>query len=128
MRACSMRSWFRPATAVGARWIDPNLRRTCITASAPPVRDRAGARKCRPTRKRRAASAVTSTRTTLTAGARVMPPASWWRAVAVLERAAECRLRCVADAPRDERDRLGGAAEQVGGGVQAYMREIGGRA
>jgi hypothetical protein len=44
----------------------------------------------------------------------------------VLERAAECRLRRVADVLRDERDRKGGVAEQVGGGVQAYVGEIGG--
>jgi phosphoenolpyruvate carboxylase len=44
----------------------------------------------------------------------------------VLERAAEGRLRRVADVLRDERDRKGCAAEQVGGGVQAYVREIGG--
>src|SRR6516165_12269428 len=54
-------------------------------------------------------------------------PASRWGAVAVLERAAECRLRRVADVLRDERDRKGGVAEQVGGGVEAYVREIGGR-
>ncbi len=47
----------------------------------------------------------------------VSSPASRWRAVAVLERAAECRLRRVADVLRDERDRKGGVAEQVGGGV-----------
>src|ERR1700716_3943146 len=56
----------------------------------------------------------------------VSSPASRWRAVAVLERAAECRLRRVADVLRDERDRKGGVAELVGGGVQAYVREIGG--
>src|ERR1700722_1293902 len=56
----------------------------------------------------------------------VSSPASRRRAVAVLERAAECRLGGVADVLRDERDRKGGAAEQVGGGVQAYVRQIGG--
>src|ERR1700693_3725936 len=56
----------------------------------------------------------------------VSSPASRRRAVAVLERAAECRLRRVADVLRDERDRQGAAAEQVGGGGQAYVREIGG--
>src|SRR6202453_82394 len=56
----------------------------------------------------------------------VSSPASRWRAVAVLERTAECRLRRVADVRRDERDRKGGVAEQAGGGVQAYVREIGG--
>ena len=56
----------------------------------------------------------------------VSSPASRWHAVAVLERAAECRLRCVADVLRDERDWKRGVAEQVGGGVQAYVREIGG--
>src|SRR5579859_1420700 len=53
-------------------------------------------------------------------------PASRWRTVAVLERAAECRLRRVADVLRDERDRKGGVAEQAGGGVEAYVHEIGG--
>jgi uncharacterized protein (TIGR02118 family) len=57
----------------------------------------------------------------------VSSPASRRRAVAVLERAAECRLRRVADVLRDERDRKGGVAELGGGGVQAYVREIGGR-
>src|SRR3954454_10200490 len=55
----------------------------------------------------------------------VLSPASRWRAVAVLERAAECRLRRVADVLRDERDRKGGIAEQADGGVQAYVHEIG---
>src|SRR5580658_6407915 len=56
----------------------------------------------------------------------VLSPASGRRAVAVLERAAEGRLRRVADLLPDDRDRKGGAAEQVGGGVQAYVHEIAG--
>ena len=54
----------------------------------------------------------------------VSSPVSRWRAVAVLERPAECRLRRVADVLRDERDRKGGAAEQVNGGVQAIASRI----
>src|SRR3954451_9255777 len=46
---------------MGSNWIDPSFRKTSSTASRPPARGRAGARKCRATRKRRAASAVTST-------------------------------------------------------------------
>src|ERR1700722_18675663 len=60
-------------------------------------------------------------------GPGVSSPVSRRRAVAVLERAAEGRLRGVADVLRDERDRNGGVAEQAGGGVQAYVHEIGGR-
>src|SRR6185437_1881246 len=55
---CSTRSWFRPATASGSNWIEPSRWKTSRTASGPPRSDRAGARKCRATRKRRAASAV----------------------------------------------------------------------
>jgi hypothetical protein len=44
----------------------------------------------------------------------------------VFERAAKCRLGRVADVLRHERDRKGGAAEQVGGGGQAYLCEIAG--
>src|SRR5215472_3380539 len=56
----------------------------------------------------------------------VSSPACRWRAVAALERTAECRLRHIADVRRDERDWTGGVAEQVGGGVEAYLREISG--
>ena len=45
--------------------IEPNLRKTSSTASRPPSRDRAGARKCRATRNRRAAAALILTRRTL---------------------------------------------------------------
>src|SRR3954464_4508808 len=62
-----MRSWLRPATAIGSNWIDPNLPNTSSTPSRPPPTDLAGERKCRPKRKRRAASAVTFTETTLAA-------------------------------------------------------------
>src|SRR3954468_7326055 len=41
--------------------MEPSFRITSSTAAGPPSRDRAGARKCRATRKRRAASAVTLT-------------------------------------------------------------------
>src|SRR5581483_9385180 len=64
-----MRSWFRPATAIGSNWIEPSLRSTSSTPSGPPARERAGARKCRATRKRRAAEAVTFTGRALAARA-----------------------------------------------------------
>jgi len=54
----------------------------------------------------------------------VSSPAGRRHAVAALERTAECRLRRIADPLRDERDGKGGAAEQVGGGVEAHMREV----
>ena len=31
MRACSIRSWLRPATAIGSNWIEPSLRSTAST-------------------------------------------------------------------------------------------------
>src|SRR5436190_11283539 len=62
-----MRSWFRPATAIGSNWIDPSFPMTSSTPSSLPARDRAGVRECRATRKRRAASAVTFTSRTLAA-------------------------------------------------------------
>src|SRR3954454_20521078 len=53
-----MRSCVRPATASGSNWIEPSVSKICNTASGPPSRLRAGARNCRATRKRRAASAM----------------------------------------------------------------------
>src|SRR5439155_25777395 len=57
----------------------------------------------------------------------VSSPESRWLAVVVLERAAECGLRRVSDLFADEPDRKGGVAEQVGGGVEAYVCEVSGR-
>ena len=60
-------SWLRPATDSGSNWTEPSRRNTSSTASGPPSRDRAGASRWRATRKRRAASAETSTGGTLVA-------------------------------------------------------------
>ena len=57
----------------------------------------------------------------------VLSPARRWNSVPVLECAAECRLRGVADILGDERDRKRSFAEPVAGRVQTYVREIGGR-
>src|SRR4029450_3257528 len=64
-RAGSTGSWLLPAPAIGSNWIEPSLRKTSRTASGPSLTDRAGARRCRATRNRRAASAETSMERTL---------------------------------------------------------------
>src|SRR6476646_8774108 len=91
-----MRSWFRPATAVGSNWIDPSLRMTPSTASGPPASDRAGVRKCRATRKRRAASAETFTFGDTSPAMKIVPAnkASWEDLEAVLGGAACHGGRC----------------------------------
>src|SRR5204862_1008143 len=67
-RACSTRSWLRPATDSGSSCTEPSRRKTSSTPFDSPLSDRAGARNCRVTKKRRAASAVTFTARKLSGG------------------------------------------------------------
>src|SRR5215213_10203993 len=110
MRACSTRSWFRPATASGSNWIEPSRRKTSITASGPPSTERAGVSRWRATRKRRASSAATFTCATLSPRRRPPREASARRRRAERLQPFEARrgpqlLRVVVDVERRNRVR-----------------------
>ena len=79
----------------------PSRRKTSSTASGPPSSERAGASAWRATRKRRAASAVTLTRRTLSGGSRDQPAHGVARDVRVGERSSIDRESWPTASPAD---------------------------